>query len=88
MVKAIIYKDEKSCMVFCEDKKIYFENPLGGYIEARDLLKSAPMSMKSKKGMIELLLSLPYNEAAKLHLKNNNSKGRKGKIFEGEFNGK
>ena len=94
MVYAIIYKDEKSSMIFCEDGRIYFENK-GTYVDAKDALKAIKSykmykimpGMIERKAMIEKYLSMKYDEAAKLHCKNQTSKGRKGKIYEGEFNG-
>jgi hypothetical protein len=90
MVKAVIYMDEKSSLVFCPDGKVYFKNPVGGYIEARDILKSIKFvpKMSEKKQMLEKMLSMDYKKAAEFHLKNQKSKGRKGKLFEGEFNDK
>ena len=86
MSKAIIYEDEKSKMIFTEENKIYFPLPTGGYAESRTLLKTLPKKMNDKKKMVELYLSMNYKEASRLHLRNSLSKGRKGRLYEGEFN--
>jgi hypothetical protein len=101
MTKAIIYKytgmyNKDHCIFFCEDGHIYFESN-GLYVDAKDalaelnkkakLIKRMPGLVERKK-MIENLLSMKYDEAAKYHLKYQKSKGREGKLFEGEFNDK
>jgi hypothetical protein len=101
MVKAIVYKyvgmyNKEHTMFFCEDGKIYIEND-GLYVEARDALvelnKKAKLIQRipglvERKKMIEKLLTMKYNEAAKFHYDYQKSKGREGKLFDGEFNDK
>lgn len=93
MTKAIIYKDDLSEAVFCIDGRIFFKsNNSRYYVEAKEILKSLNLiktkGIKERKEQINKLLSMKYEEAAKEHLNNQVSKGREGKLFEGEFNDK
>ena len=93
MTKAIIYKDDQSEVAFCYDGTIHFKNNNSRfYVEAREILKS--LSLIKTKGILERkvhlerLLIMDYKDAAKLHLLTQKAKGRKGKLFEGEYNDK
>jgi len=93
MTKAIIYKDDKSQVAFCEDGRIYFKSENSRfYIEAKEILKSLDAiktkGITERKELLNKLISMNYQEAAKFHLENQKSKGRKGKLFEGEYNDK
>lgn len=93
MTKAIIYQDDQSSAVFCVDGKIYFKSMNSRfYVEAREVLKSLSLiktkGIMERKAQIEKLLTLSYKEGAQLHLQEQLKKGRKGKLFEGEFNDK
>ena len=101
MVKCIIYKDDQSQMFFCVNGRIFIESK-GSYVDAKEVLRVTKgktiqflqggktikflQGLKERQKQIEKLLSLGYKEASKLHLKNQLEKGRKGKLFEGEFN--
>jgi hypothetical protein len=98
MSKCLIVKTQdsikKATVFFCEDGEIYFETK-GSYAEARDVLDSlGGVAIKFLPGMadriklIKKLLEMNYKDAANFYFKDQKSKGRKCKIFEGEFNGK
>lgn len=86
MSKAIIYKDEKSEMIFCENGNIYVKNGFGGYMEVNQIISRLPKSMKEKSDMLKVYKTLGYKKASKLHLRNNKAKGRQGSLSEGVFN--
>ncbi len=93
MTKAIIYQDEKSEVIFCVDGKIYFKNKLSNsYVEAEEMLKSLSKlkipGIKERRDFLKKLKTMKYDKAAQYHNQRQISKGRKGKIFEGEFNAK
>lgn len=93
MTKAIIYKDNQSEAVFCVDGGIYFKSLNSRfYVEAKEVLNSLKLiktkGIMERKIQIEKLLTLSYKDGAKLHLQEQLKKGRKGKLFEGQFNGK
>ena len=86
MTNSIIYEDDKSCVVFCEDGRIFFrDSKSGNFYNAVDIVKSLPRRMKDKAQMIEKYLSMNYKEAARLHLKYSIHKKRYGKLKEGDF---
>lgn len=93
MTKAIIYKDDLSEAVFCVDGKMYFKNNNSRFhVEAHEILNSLKLikikGITKRKELIEKMLNMKYDEAAKFHLNNQISEGRIGKLFEGEFNDK
>jgi hypothetical protein len=93
MTKAIIYKDDQSEAIFCVDGGIYFKSLNSRfYVEAREVLSSLKLiktkGITERKIQIEKLLTLSYKDAAKYHLENQKSKGRKGKLYAGEYNDK
>lgn len=94
MSKCVIYQDEKSSVYFCKDGRIFFKDK-DSYVNAKDALEALNSKvvkflpgMQERKKEITKLLSMCYKDAAKYHLNSQLAKGRKGKLFDGEFNGK
>ena len=101
MSKGIFFKcnnDHKKTysIFFSEDNKIYLETN-GSYVEARTaleelnkhpiLVKRMP-GMTEKKQMMEKMVAMNYKDAANFYADYQKSKGREGKLFNGEFNDK
>lgn len=91
MTKALIYEDDFGILIFCEDRRIFAKNPLGGYSDLGKNLKGLDRLPKTKEQkekveQLKRLLKMDYKEAGKTHFNNCKSKGRKGKLYEGEFN--
>jgi len=99
MTKCLIFKyngknNKEYSIFFCVDNKIYLESN-GSYVEAKTaleelnkhpvLVKRMP-GMTEKKEMMEKMVAMKYKDAAKFYAEYQKSKGREGKLFNGEFN--
>lgn len=98
MTKCIIYRDDKSSadLFFCKDGKIFIKNN-DSYEDLSDLVKKFEgkaisrflnKTFKQKIEHMKKLLTMDWIDASRYHLEHQKLNLRKGKLFEGEFNGK